>query len=204
MEHEHAHHGPPNYNAAFAIGVVLNAGFVVVETVFGVLAHSLALVADAGHNLSDVLGLLLAWGAFALARSRPTERRTYGLRRSSILAALFNAIILLVAIGAVAWEAIRRFNHPAPVAGGTVMFVAGIGILVNGVTALLFMAGRKRDLNIQGAFVHMAADAAISLGGAGSRGGDHPDGMVVARSSCEPHPGGGHHGGDVGPAAQEF
>jgi cobalt-zinc-cadmium efflux system protein len=144
--------------------VALNVGFVLVEAVYGVVAHSLALLADAGHNLSDVAGLLLAWGAMYLSRRKPTRRRTYGLRRSSILAALGNAVLLLVAVGAIAWEAILRLGHPAPVAGGTVMAVAGLGIVVNGVTALLFMAGRKRDVNVEGAFLHMAADAAVSLG----------------------------------------
>lgn len=166
----HAHgglghsHAPTNFGRAFAIGIALNIGFVAVEAVFGVLAHSLALLADAGHNLSDVFGLLLAWGASALVRRRPTERRTYGLRRSSILAALFNALFLLVAVGAIAWEAVHRFNAPAPVAGKTVIWVALVGIAINTATALLFMAGRKGDLNIRGAFLHMAADAAVSAG----------------------------------------
>lgn len=167
-EHSHAHehplHSPISYNTAFAVGVALNVVFVAVEVVFGLLAHSLALLADAGHNLSDVLGLLLAWGAFWLSRRRPTARRTYGLRRSSILAALANAIMLLVAVGAIAWEAIRRYGDPEPVGGAIVMLVAGFGILINGGTALLFMAGRKEDVNIEGAFLHMAADAAISVG----------------------------------------
>jgi len=129
-----------------------------------VLAQSLALLADAGHKLSDVLGLLLAWGASALARRPPTQRRTYGLRRSSILAALFNAIFLLVSVGAIAWEAIRRFNQPADVAGKTVIWVALVGIAINTATALMFMSGRKGDLNIRGAFLHMMADAAVSAG----------------------------------------
>ena len=128
------------------------------------LAQSLALLADAGHKLSDVLGLLLAWGASALARRPPTQRRTYGLRRSSILAALFNAIFLLVSVGAIAWEAIRRFNQPADVAGKTVIWVALVGIAINTATALMFMSGRKGDLNIRGAFLHMMADAAVSAG----------------------------------------
>lgn len=169
--HEHAHghgpghnHGPARYDRAFAIGVALNAGFVAVEAAAGVFAHSVALIADAGHNLSDVLGLLLAWGAAALARRRPTLRHTYGLRRSSILAALINAAILLVAIGAIAVEALRRFGEPEPVASGSVMLVAAIGIGINAATAWLFMAGRKSDLNIRGAYLHMAADAAVSLG----------------------------------------
>jgi cobalt-zinc-cadmium efflux system protein len=167
MGHDHSHghsHAPADFGRAFAIGVTLNLGFVIVEAVFGGLSHSLALLADAGHNLSDVLGLLLAWGASVLVRRVPTPRRTYGLRRSSILAALLNAVILLVAVGGIAWEAILRLRHPEPVAGGTVMLVAAAGIVVNGLTAWLFMAGQKGDLNVRGAFLHMAADAAVSLG----------------------------------------
>ncbi|MBI3530204.1 MAG: cation transporter [Betaproteobacteria bacterium] len=163
--HDHGHvHEPGNYNRAFAIGIALNVAFVIVEAVYGVLASSLALLADAGHNLSDVLGLLLAWGALALARRRPTTRFTYGLRSSSILAALANAMLLLLACGAIMWEAVQRFGTPAPVQGTTVMIVAAIGIGVNGITAWMFMSGRRTDLNIRGAFLHMAADAAVSLG----------------------------------------
>ncbi len=157
-------HGPPNYNRAFALGIALNLTFVAAEAVFGVRANSLALVADAGHNLSDVLGLALAWGASLLSARIPTPRRTYGLRRSSILAALLNAVILLVAIGAIAWEAIGRFRDPGPVSSGTIIGVAAIGVVINGVTALLFMRGRERDLNIRGAYLHMAADAGVSVG----------------------------------------
>ncbi|MBA2242819.1 MAG: cation transporter [Chthoniobacterales bacterium] len=169
MKHDHAaggahDHAPKNFGRAFAIGVGLNLSFVVVELVFGLRAHSLALVADAGHNLSDVLGLLLAWGASALARTPPTQRRTYGLRGSSILAALFNAIFLLVSVGAIAWEAIRRFNQPAEVGGNIVIWVALVGIAINTATALMFMSWRKGDLNIRGAFLHMMADAAVSAG----------------------------------------
>src|SRR5262249_37332363 len=120
--------------------------------------------ADAGHNLSDVAGLLLAWGAMALSKRKPSRRHTYGLRRSTILAALANAVLLLIVVGAIGWEAIQRFFAPQPVAGGTVMAVAGIGIVINSATALLFMSGRKRDMNIEGAFLHMSADAAVSLG----------------------------------------
>ena len=163
MAHHHDH-GPANYSRAFAIGVVLNVAFVLVEAFYGYRAHSLALVADAGHNLSDVLSLVLAWGASILARRQPTARRTYGLRRSSILAALVNAVVLLIAVGAIAWEAIRRFSAPNPVAGGTVIWVAAVGIVINTVTALLFFSGRKGDMNIRGAFLHMAADAGVSLG----------------------------------------
>ena len=157
-------HAPATFGSAFAIGITLNLGFVIVEAVYGIFAHSLALVADAGHNLGDVLGLLLAWGATFLARTAPTERHTYGLRSSSILAALFNAIFLLIAVGAIAWEAIRRFGNPTEVEPRTVIWVAIVGIVINGATALMFMSGRKRDLNIRAAFLHMAADAGVSLG----------------------------------------
>jgi cobalt-zinc-cadmium efflux system protein len=164
--HSRAGHGhaPASFGAAFAIGITLNLGFVIIEVIYGIFADSLALIADAGHNLSDVLGLVLAWGATFLARAAPTERRTYGLRSSSILAALFNAIFLLITVGAITWEAIRRFGHPAVVEGSTVIWVALIGIVINTATALMFMSGRKRDLNIRAAFMHMAADAGVSLG----------------------------------------
>lgn len=161
MAHSHSH-TPPNYDRAFAIGVGLNVTYVVLEAGFGFATGSLALVADAGHNLSDVLSLLLAWAASHLSRFHPSKRRTYGWRRSSIVAALLNAILLLVAIGAIAWEAIRRLAEPQPVAGGIVMAVAGVGVVINTATALLFLRGRERDLNIKGAFLHMAADAAVS------------------------------------------
>ena len=167
-DHDHAGHGhshaPASFGRAFAIGTALNIGFVVVEAVYGILAGSMALLADAGHNLSDVLGLVIAWGAATLAKRSPTARYTYGLRSSSILAAFLNALLLLVAITVIAVEAVRRFSEPAPVAGSTVMVVAAIGILVNGVTAWLFASGRKGDLNVRGAFLHMAADAAVSAG----------------------------------------
>jgi cobalt-zinc-cadmium efflux system protein len=163
--HDHSHsHAAPNTNWAFAVGISLNVAFIVAEVIYGLTANSLALLSDAGHNLSDVLGLLVAWGAVYLGRSLPTRRRTYGLRRSSILAALVNAFLLLVAVGGILWEAAHRFGHPEVVVGTTVMWVAGAGVVVNTVSALLFMAGRHRDLNIRGAFVHMAADAAVSLG----------------------------------------
>jgi cobalt-zinc-cadmium efflux system protein len=163
--HGHGHnHGVTDFNNAFLIGTLLNISFVVAEVFYGYLAHSVALVADAGHNLGDVLGLLLAWGASLLARRAPCDRYTYGLRRSSILASLFNAAILLVTIGGIAWEAIRRISTPEPIAEWTVIAVASIGILVNGGTALLFASGRKGDLNIRGAFMHMASDAVLSLG----------------------------------------
>jgi cobalt-zinc-cadmium efflux system protein len=157
-------HAPASFGSAFAVGITLNIGFVIIEVVYGIFAHSLALVADAGHNMGDVLGLLLAWGATFLARSAPTERRTYGLRSSSILAALFNAIFLLITVGAIAWEAIRRFGNPTVVEARIVIWVAIVGIVINTATALMFMSGRKRDLNIRAAFMHMAADAGVSLG----------------------------------------
>jgi cobalt-zinc-cadmium efflux system protein len=164
--HDHGAHGhshaPKDFGRAFAIGTALNLGFVIIEAVYGLIAGSMALLADAGHNLSDVLGLLIAWGAATLAKRRPSSRYTYGLRSSSILAALFNAVLLLVAISVIAIEAIRRFAEPAPVAGTTVMIVAGIGIVINSATALLFISGRKGDLNIRGAYLHMAADAGVS------------------------------------------
>jgi cobalt-zinc-cadmium efflux system protein len=170
MAHAHSHsgpghsHAPADFGRAFALGVVLNLGFVGVEAAWGVISGSLALLADAGHNLSDVLGLLLAWGAVVLSRRRPTPRRTYGLRRSSTLAALANAVLLLVAVGAISWEAVGRLRDPSPVAGGTVIWVAAVGVAINTGTALLFLRGRKGDLNVRGAFLHMVADAAVSLG----------------------------------------
>ena len=163
--HHHGHsHSPPDFNRAFAFGVLLNSGLVVAQVVFGLLSHSLALVADAGHNFADVLGLLLAWWATRLAVSPPTVRRTYGLGSASILAALANAIFLLLTMGAVAWEAILRLAKPPPVQGQVVIWVAAIGILVNGGSAALFYSGRKGDLNVRAAFLHLAADAGISLG----------------------------------------
>ena len=157
-------HAPASFGTAFAIGITLNVGFVILEVIYGILANSLALIADAGHNLGDVLGLVLAWGATFLARTAPTERRTYGLRSSSILAALFNAIFLLITTGAIAWEAVRRFGDPTSVEAHTVIWIATVGIIINTATALMFMSGRKRDLNIRAAFLHMAADAGVSLG----------------------------------------
>ncbi len=162
--HAHHHHHPPNFGRAFAIGIALNLAFVVVEVVYGVLADSLALLADAGHNFGDVLGLLVAWGATRLSKWQPTTKHTYGFRRSSVLAALANAIFLLIAIGAIAWEAIRRFHAPVPIHAPTIVAVATVGIVINAATALLFLAGRKADLNVRGAFLHMVADAAISAG----------------------------------------
>lgn len=148
---------------AFTIGITLNLVYVAAEAAWGVLSHALALLADAGHNLSDVLALAAAWLAQRLSQRAPSADFTYGLRRSSILAALTNAIVLLLVTGGIVWEAILRLATPAPVAGGTIMAVAGVGILVNGVTALLFASGSRDDLNIRGAFLHMAADALMSL-----------------------------------------
>ena len=163
--HDHGHrHGRPDYNRAFAIGVTLNVIYIGVEATYGIVAGSLALLADAGHNLSDVLGLLLAWGANFLVQRKPTKRHTYGWRKSSILAALSNAIILLVAMGGIAWEAVGRLNQPSAVAGKTIIIVAAVGVVINTATALLFLSGRKKDLNIRGAFLHMAADAGVSAG----------------------------------------
>lgn len=164
--HDHAGHGhaPDSFGAAFAIGVVLNTAIVVAELAFGFAANSLALIADAAHNFSDVISLLLAWGAARLALKLPTQQHTYGYRRATILAALINAGLLLFAVGGIAVEAIRRFQDPPEVAGQTVIYVATLGIVVNGATALLFMRGRHGDLNIRGAYLHMVADAAVSLG----------------------------------------
>lgn len=157
-------HAPASFGKAFAIGITLNTALVVAEAVYGYLGNSTALMADAGHNLSDVFGLLVAWAASLASTRAPSGRFTYGLRGSSILAALANAVFLLVATGAIGWESIQRFRDPEPVAGVTVMVVAAIGIFVNGATALLFARGRKGDINIQGAFLHMAGDAAVSAG----------------------------------------
>jgi cobalt-zinc-cadmium efflux system protein len=157
-------HVPNPFGRAFAIGIGLNGGFVVIEAALGLYGNSMALLADAGHNLSDVLGLVVAWVAAILSLRPPSDRFTYGLRASSILAALFNAMALLVASGAIAWEAIQRLAYPQPVASVTVMVVAAIGIAINGSTALLFASGRRYDINIRGAFLHMAGDAAVSAG----------------------------------------
>lgn len=163
--HGHTHsHAPANFGKAFAIGITLNTALVVAEAIYGYIGNSTALLADAGHNLSDVLGLVVAWGASIAARRAPSGRFTYGFRASTILAALANAVFLLVATGAIGWEAILRLREPQPVAGVTVMVVAGIGIIINGFTAMLFAGGRKDDINIEGAYLHMAADAAISFG----------------------------------------
>lgn len=168
--HDHGHapdhdHGPADTRGrAFAIGVGLNLGFVVLEVIFGVISHSMALVADAGHNLGDVLGLALAGGAAWLAQRTPSTRRTYGLRRTTILASLANAIILVLVTGGIAWESIQRLLHPSAISGETVIIVALAGVVVNGTTALLFMRDRKRDLNVRSAFLHLASDALLALG----------------------------------------
>lgn len=172
-EHQHSHdhghsHAPKDFNRAFALGVVLNTALVLAQVIFGLLAHSLALVADAGHNFADVLGLVLAWWASRLAKSLPTRERTYGLGSASILAALGNAVFLLVTMGAVAWEAVIRLQKPEPVQGPVVIWVAALGIVVNGVSAALFYSGRKGDLNVRAAFLHLAGDAGISLGVVGA------------------------------------
>jgi len=158
------HHAPASFGRAFAIGITLNMGFVVVEAIYGLIAGSVALLADAGHNLSDVLGLLIAWGATILSARSPSSRFTYGFKSSSIVAALLNAVFLLIAVGAIALESIQRFFTPEPIDSGTVIVVATVGIVINGLTALLFMRGGRDDINIRGAFLHMAADALVSLG----------------------------------------
>ena len=163
MAHDHSHQ-VSNYNRAFAIGVMLNVIFVAIESGYGFAAGSLALIADAGHNLSDVLGLLLAWGASLLATKPVTERRTYGFRKVTIMVSLTSSVLLLIALGSIAWEAIGRFFDPKPVEGMTVILVAAIGVVINTITALLFISGQKHDLNIRGAFLHMAADAGVSFG----------------------------------------
>ncbi|KAA0583265.1 cation transporter [Azospirillum sp. B21] len=162
--HGSHHHAPARYDRSFALGALLNIGFVVVEAVYGLLANSTALLADAGHNLSDVMGLLLAWGAVWLGRRLPKGRYTYGFGNASILASLLNAMILLIAVGAILLEAATRLVEPQPVAETTVMVVAMIGIVINGWTAWLFMGGQKQDINLRGAYLHMVADAAVSAG----------------------------------------
>ena len=161
--HGHHHHAAPN-DWRYGAAIVLNLGFVAAEVVFGLISHSTALLADAGHNLSDVLGLALAGAAAWLAKQSAAEHKTYGYGKTTILAALANAIVLVFACGAIAMEAVGRFMNPEPVGGVTVMAVAFVGFLINGATALMFMRGREKDLNVRGAFLHMAADAAVSLG----------------------------------------
>jgi len=162
--HVHDHSNIDTSSRAFAVGVGLNFTFVLVETGFGIYSNSLSLLADAGHNFSDVIGLLVAWGAMLLARRLPTPRFTYGFQGSTILAALANTMLLLIAVGGIAWEAIRRFSNPAPVDEGIVIWVALIGVAINTATALMLMKGHKHDLNLRGAFLHMVADAAVSVG----------------------------------------
>lgn len=162
--HHHHGHGEPVHGRAFLIAVSLNLAFVIAEVAAGLVSGSVALIADAGHNLSDVLSLALAWGASVLAARPPSARFTYGLKSSSILAAIANAALLWIALGAILVETIRRFSDPAPVEGGTMIAVAAVGIAVNGLSALLFLSGRKRDLNLRAAFVHLMADAAVSAG----------------------------------------
>lgn len=166
MEHSHDHHHEidGNINNKFKIGILLNIIFVAVEFLMGVLTNSLALIADAGHNLSDVLSLLIAWGASYLVLKKPSNKFTYGLKKSSILAAQLNSFILLAAVGIIIWEAIERISSPSFVNGSTLIIVAGIGVIVNGLTAYLFHSGKDNDLNIKGAYLHMFADTIISVG----------------------------------------
>jgi len=162
--HNHQHHGPKNYNRLFVLGISLNLIFVIIEAIYGLLSNSLSLLADAGHNLSDVAGLLIAWAAFWLSCRKPSTRFTYGLRKSSILSVLFNAVFLLVAVGIILWEAYHRLHSPSQIVPKTVIIVASIGIIINTLTALLFFKDKNKDLNLKGAYLHMAADALISLG----------------------------------------
>ncbi|WP_289169817.1 cation diffusion facilitator family transporter [uncultured Pseudoalteromonas sp.] len=162
MSHDHSHH-ISHYNRAFAIGVLLNLIFVVIEAGYGFFANSLALLADAGHNLSDVVSLLLAWGANVLASKAATDKRTFGYKKSTVLASLMSSVLLMAALASIAWHAIERFENPQPVTGMTVIVVSLVGVVINTLTAL-FVQGQKHDLNIRGAFLHMAADAAVSLG----------------------------------------
>ena len=162
--HHHHHHAAPDYNRAFAVGVALNVIFVVIEVSYGVMANSLALITDAGHNLSDVMGLLLAWGASYLAGKQPSLRRTYGYSRATILASMFSGLLLLAAVVLISWEAVNRFFTPSEPAGQIIMTVAGVGVVINSVTAWFFVSGKDHDLNIRGAYLHMAADALVSLG----------------------------------------
>ncbi len=164
MGHDHTHEAPKTFGTAFAVGVGLNLTFVVGEAIYGTSSHSMALVADACHNLGDVLGLALAWGAGTLARRRPSKRRTYGFRGTTIMASLVNALVLLFVTGGIAWESVTRIFDPEVVASKTVIVVALVGVVVNGVSAVLFMSGRKGDLNVRSAFIHLASDAALALG----------------------------------------
>lgn len=167
MSHDHSHHhshSEGNYDNKFKIGIALNLLFVIVEFIFGILYDSLALIADAGHNFSDVIGLVIALGASYLVRRKPTENFTYGFKKSSIIGAQINALILLFAIGIIVWEAVDRITSPPEVEGGILIIVAGIGVVINGITTYLFVGGKDSDLNIKGAYLHMLADTLISLG----------------------------------------
>lgn len=164
MGHDHHHHHVENYNRAFAIGLILNISFVIVELIFGYLANSMALIADAWHNLSDVAGLLLAWVAYFMGKKAANTRYTYGFRRASILASLFSALLLLFALGGISWEALQRLQQPEPIQSGIIIWVAAVGFVINTATALLFAKGQHHDLNLKGAYLHMAADAAVSIG----------------------------------------
>lgn len=164
MGHSHSHSHKVKHNKAFGFGVTLNLIYIGIEFGYGLATNSMALIADAGHNLSDVFGLLLAWGAAYLASKTPTDKRTYGFRKSTILASLANAIILMIAVGAIAVESVKRFFEPDVVDSNTIIIVAAIGVVINAITAFLFFADRDKDLNIKGAFLHMAADAGVSLG----------------------------------------
>lgn len=161
--HHHHHHAAP-MNRAFGFGVLLNLVYVAIEAGYGFYADSLALVTDAGHNLSDVLCLLLAWGASWMAARKANEKHTYGYSRATILASLLSALLLILVVGAIVWEAVSRINNPVPTPGMILIIVAGVGVLINTGTALLFLRGKDHDLNIRGAYLHMAADAAVSLG----------------------------------------
>lgn len=165
MSHDHSHHNTSqNYNKAFVVGIALNSAYIIVEMVFGVLTNSMALISDAGHNLSDVFSLVLSLVAFRLTRIKPTEIYTYGFKKSTILASLLNAVVLLVAVGSIGWEAIQRFSHPQEISGGVVAVVAGIGIIINAASAFLFFKDKKKDLNLKGAYMHLFADALVSVG----------------------------------------
>ncbi len=165
MSHNHNHHHTDgNYNSRFILGIILNLSFVLIEFIFGILYNSLALIADAGHNLSDVIGLAVAWGASILVTKKPTKNFTYGYKKSSIIGAQINSLILLVAIGVIIWEAINRFSSPPAVEGKVMIFVAGIGVVINGITTYLFLSGKDTDLNIKGAYLHMLADTIVSVG----------------------------------------
>ena len=164
MAHEHAHYAPIAYAGRFAIGIGLNVVFVIAEVAFGLMSNSSALLADAGHNISDIMGLAFAWAATWMATIRPKGKYTYGLRKTTILVSILNALLLFGAVAIIAWDAFGKLKNPQPIAGTSVMIVAGFGILINTITALLFYRGQKTDLNIKGAFLHMAADAGVSLG----------------------------------------